>query len=249
MKRLLLISFIFLLLSVSLDAQLWKTRRYEVSVGLGTTQFFGDIGGFSQGKNLLGLKDLIFLNTRYNISLNARYRIMQKVSVRLNVATGKFHSTDIKGSNENRDFSSSTSFFESAAIGEYYFIKNRLENSFIFLKGQRTSFQSLLSSIDCYAFTGVGAVSYSVTPNDLLAPRATDLKGFTPVIPLGIGIKMVYSPNFDFGLELGARYSFTDKLDGYTSEFSKSNDIYHFFNITFTYKIKTDENGRLVFGR
>ena len=56
------------------DVNLWRLRRYEFSVGGGVAQIFGDIGGFTPGKNLLGLKDLAFRQTRINVnpSLNTR---------------------------------------------------------------------------------------------------------------------------------------------------------------------------------
>jgi hypothetical protein len=63
--------------------------------------------------------------------------------------------------------------------------------------------------------------------------------GITPVIPVGLGINLVYSPVMNFGLELGARYSFSDNIDGYDSQYSSVNDVYYFFNLTFTYKWKT----------
>ncbi len=56
-------------------------------------------------------------------------------------------------------------------------------------------------------------------------------------------LTLVYSPNFNFGLELGGRYAFTDYLDGYTSQFSKANDVYYFLNFTITYKLKTGPHG------
>ena len=44
MKRPLLILLLFCLVSQFSEAQLWKLKRYEASVGLGPTFFFGDVG-------------------------------------------------------------------------------------------------------------------------------------------------------------------------------------------------------------
>ncbi len=63
------------------------------------------------------------------------------------------------------------------------------------------------------------------------------------VIPVGLGSTLVYSPNFNFGVELAGRYSFSDNLDGYTSQYSSANDVYYFFNFTITYKLKTGAKG------
>ena len=62
--------------------------------------------------------------------------------------------------------------------------------------------------------------------------------GFTAAIPLGVGSTMATSPSITLGAELGFRYAFTDNLDGYTSQYSRANDVYYFFNFTFIYRLK-----------
>lgn len=39
------------------------------------------------------------------------------------------------------------------------------------------------------------------------------------------------------------RYTFSDGLDGYTSQYSSSNDVYYFLNFVISCKLKTGENG------
>ena len=243
MRKLLLVFIIIGSVSAAADAQLWKIRRYEATASLGTTQFYGDIGGYSIGDNILGIKDFNFRHTRYNFTTAFKYRVSRDVSVRLNLAFGSFHSTDTKGSNEARGFESVTSFFEPSLISEYYFIKNKGENSFLNLKGTRSVFKSIFPALDFYVFGGIGALSYKVKPNDKLAPFITSARGFTPIIPVGIGANLFYNSNYNFGVELSGRFTFSDKIDGYTSIYSKANDLYHFLNFTFTYKIKTSSNG------
>lgn len=243
MRKILLLIVGVLLFSSTGNAQLWKLRRYEATASLGTTQFYGDIGGFSKGDNLLGLKDLSFRQTRFNLTTSLKYRIIDVVSVRLNLALGGFRATDARGSNESRGFEAVTTFFEPSLMGEYYFIKNKSENSFLSLKESRRGISALIPALDVYAFSGFGGLSYKVKPNDKLAPRVTETKGFTPIIPIGVGLNLFYSTNISLGMELGARYTFSDNIDGYTSIYSKSNDVYHFLNFTLTYKIKTGDNG------
>jgi hypothetical protein len=230
-------------------AQIWKLRRYEASGGIGPTLFFGDIGGFSKTKNILGIKDMSFLQTRFNLNVSAKYRIAQDINIRLSLSTGLLHATDARGSNEARGFESSTTIFEPSLLGEYYFIKNSNENSYLFTKGQKPGFGGLIRSLDFYVFTGIGGLVYSVNPNDKLASLASKTNGFTAVIPLGIGATLVYSSNLNFGIELGGRYTFSDNLDGYTSQYSSSNDVYYCFNLTFAYKLKTGNNGLPSFRR
>lgn len=224
-------------------AQLWKMKRYEIAAGLGPTFFFGDIGGFSNTKNILGFKDLSFRQTRFNLNLNFKYRVTQDLNVRLSMTYGYLHATDERGSNEKRGYEASTSFFEPALMAEYYFIKNRSENSYLFTQGRNNGLSGLFKSLDFYLFTGVGGLSYTVRANDALLDTGIDPGGFTAIIPVGVGTTLVYSPDFSFGVELAGRYSFSDNLDAYSSQYSSSNDVYYFLNFTVTYKLKTGPTG------
>lgn len=238
MKKLLLTPILFFIFFQIVNAQFWKLRRFEVAAGLGTTQIYGDIGGFSRGENLLGLKDFTFRHTRFNMNMNVRYRITDDFSARLNMTYGGYHSTDIRGSNEARGFEAKTHFLEYAVIGEFYFLKNKAEDSFLAQKGQMP-FKNIFSLMDCYSFTGLGLITYNVDPNSALAAMSMQTKGRSPVIPVGIGVNFSFSPDFNIGAELGGRYTFTDFLDGYTSQYSERKDIYYFFNLSCIYKIRT----------
>jgi len=44
--------------------QKWKLRRYEALVGVGSTNYFGTIGGSADPENLFGLKDLDIKDSR-----------------------------------------------------------------------------------------------------------------------------------------------------------------------------------------
>lgn len=244
MKRPLLILVILLIMSQLAEAQLWKLKRYEAGAGFGPSFFFGDVGGYSIGDNLVGLKDLSFIQTRYDLNLNVRYRITQDLAGRFNISTGLLKANDKRGSNENREFEASTFFFEPSLIGEYYFIKNKSENSYLFIKSGKKFLRTLISSLDFYVLGGVGGTVYSVSGNPKLE-KVSGFKsgGFAPVIPVGLGATLVYSPDFNFGLELRGRYALSDYLDGYTSQYSSRNDVYYSLNFTVSYKVRTGKNG------
>jgi hypothetical protein len=223
--------------------QLWKLKRYEASAGIGPSFFFCDIGGYSKGENILGFKDLILNQTRFEVNFNFKYRITSDVNVRMSLSYASLHASDAKGSNEERGFEVATSIFEPAIIGEYYFIKNQSESSWLVNKGRGSAFKSIFSKLDFYFFTGIGGVMYNLNPNDKLSETDPKTSGFSAVIPVGVGTSFNYTPVLNFGVELGGRYSFTDNLDGYTSQYSSSNDVYYFLNFTITYKMKTGANG------
>jgi hypothetical protein len=244
MKRLIISLYIFIIITSVAQAQLWKMRRIEAGAGIGTSQFYGDIGGFSRGENMFGLKDFTYKQTRFDLNLNARYRIIKNVSARVNFNLGSFHATDERGANPGRKYEMTASFTEYSVIGEYYYLKSKSENSFLMMKGRRVSSYSLFEMMDCYVFAGFGGILYSVKPNAVLAPATVKTSGFAPVIPAGLGANLVFSPTLNFGIEIGGRYAFSDNLDAYTSEFSQKNDIYYFFNVNCIYKIKTLNRNR-----
>jgi hypothetical protein len=247
MKRSIFIIIFFCLLVPLSEAQLWKMKRYETVVGFGPTLLFGDIGGFSKTENILGIRDMSFLQTRFNMNVNLRYRINQDFNVRLSFEYALLHATDKRGSNEKRGFEATISAFEPAVLAEYFFIKNMSESSYLFSKGRSRGLGGLIKSLDFYAFTGIGGLGYTVQPNDklndMIASLDTEPGGFTAVIPVGLGSSLIYTPNLNFGVEISGRYSFSDYLDGYTSQYSSSNDVYYFVNFTVTYKMKTGPHG------
>jgi hypothetical protein len=243
MKRfILVILFICLLVQFS-EAQIWKMKRFEVMAGLGTSQFFGDVGGFSRNKNIVGLRDISISQTRFDANVNLRYRITQRISTRISLTYGLMHASDLRGSNEDRGFKAGISLVEPALLFEYYFIKNMAESSYLFTKGGQNSTSGLLKSLDFYAFSGIGGLYYNINPNQKLNSVGIDPAGFTAVVPIGLGTTLVYSPNINFGVEFSGRYAFSDNLDGYTSQYSSSNDVYYFLNFTITFKLKTAANG------
>ncbi|MCE5346411.1 MAG: hypothetical protein LLG13_09010 [Bacteroidales bacterium] len=243
MKRPLLVILLICLFGPFSEAQLWKMKKYEAVAGVGPSFFFGDVGGFSRKKNILGIRDISYLQTRFNLNINLKYRVNQNINARASLTYGILHATDERGSNEGREFESTISIFEPALIGEYYFIKNSAENSYLFSKGRNPGILGFFKTLDFYVFTGIGGLSYTLKENDLLLDRNLNKSGFTAVIPVGLGTTLVYSPDFNFGVEVGGRYSFSDYLDGYTSQYSSANDVYYFFNFTITYKLKTGPNG------
>lgn len=246
MRRFILFSLVIFLCAPYSGAQLWKMKRYEVTAGIGNSQFYGDVGGFTIGKNALGLKDLTLRQTRFNVNGSFRYFFTDNLAARLNLSYIMLHATDERGSNQDRRYEAVTSIFEPSLIGEYYFVRNRERNSFLFqtYRGRsRNRVRDFFRSVDIYALTGFGGAGFIVNPNDALEARGLPTSGFAAIIPLGLGAKLAFDPNILFGIELSGRYAFSDYLDGYTSQWSARNDVYHTFSVTFNYRIKTARNG------
>jgi hypothetical protein len=243
MKRYILAILLFLLIIPCSEAQMWKKKRYEIILGAGPTQFFGDVGGFTQGTNWAGIKDLSFTQSSFNANLGLNYRTTRRFTTRFNLSYGSLRASDVKGSNEDRGFVVTTSIIEPTLIGQFYLSRKRSERSFMMQKTTGGVFGGFFKAMSLYAFTGAGGLYYNVKPNDKLQERTTVTNGWTAVIPVGIGGSIYYNPNLCFGFEFGGRYSFTDNLDGYTSQYSNSNDVYYFLNFTIGFRLKSSSKG------
>lgn len=261
-KRLTVICMVVLLVTPSVSAQLWKAKRYEATAAAGTSHLYGDIGGFSRGENFLGFKDIALLQTRFNLNGSFRYFIIDNVAVRFSFTYALLSADDRRGSNQGRGYSITTSLWEPAALGEYYLVRNRERNSFLFqtrsYRGRQSRITDLFRSIDVYALTGVAGAIYNVNGNERIREvweqRPPDMgrdglrqNGFAAVVPLGIGAKLAFDPDFMIGVELTGRYALTDFLDGYRPlrevKSHTMNDVYHTFSVTATYRIATARSG------
>lgn len=237
MKRILITLIIVYSITSPGFSQLWQSRRLELTTGIGTTHFLSDIGRFSIKDNPIGIKDISIVNTGINIMANARYEVSRHFAMRGDLAYGYLHASDIHGSRKARGFEVYSVIFEPALIGEYYILKNQHDNSFLFLRNKRSARSPWLSYMDLYVYAGLGGALWNVSPNPQLALYITEPRGFTPVIPAGLGVSRNFSGSFEGGFELAGRYALKDNIDGYAS--SSDKDSYYFLNVTFTWKIRT----------
>lgn len=241
--RILLLSIITTLPS---QAQLWKLRRWELTGGIGTGHYFGDIGGVSPGENILGLKDIQLVSTRPVFNAGMRYKIGASTSVSGSFTTGWIHGQDKGGVNDARGIIFNTFIFEPSVRIEQAIIPDKSSQSYLMMKGR--GIISFTASISVYAFAGVGGSLFfpkaKEDPFSRLDPSASK---FSVVFPVGLGLKFPLDPNFSLGFDLGARLTRTDEIDGFTSQFSKHNDIYYFTAFQFIWKLKTDRRGLPIF--
>lgn len=240
MKRTWLFILLFFMIASFYEglAQPWRKSPYEVILGVGSSNFFGDIGGTADQNNLLGLKDIRLSSTRPSLHGGFRYFLPENFAVRGNLGITMLGDTDKGSRNESRDFSFTTLIIETSALGEYFIVRD------LSIGGPRLNRKGLLrnyATFSAYVFGGVSGVFYFVKPNERLK-LVQELRGidhgiFTVVLPLGAGVKLGIGNHFDIGLEIGGRYSFSDYLEGYTSQFSNSNDIYYLTHINVIYRI------------
>jgi hypothetical protein len=243
--QVLILSFAF-----PLVAQQWKMLRYEVAVGLGTTNVYSDLGGAPKATSLLFIRDITFRNTRPSIYTALRYKLDTKSSLKLNILYGFSKTEDFSGSrNERRAFSSITNLVETSAQYEFYFLQEerRLKSAAMF---NRRGMINNYSTIGAYIFAGAGATVY--WPDLTLEEyRPTDKYNFKTgiilALPVGVGLKYILSDKWILGWELGYRQTFSDYLDGIITPTSKNFDVYWISTLNVSYRIPTSRRNLPIF--
>jgi hypothetical protein len=208
------VTILFLTFALNLaKPQTWKQERLEIAAGFGSASLFSDIGGYSNGKNAGGFRDLYISRTRYNINMNIKYRIYQRFSIRLSLTSGKLMASDALGTNDYRGYVAGISVFEPAAIGELYFLKRKYESNYLFARRKPKTLQKFINSTDIYFLSGIGGVRYRIDQNEKMVESGLRTGGFAPVIPFGIGTVISIKENFGLGLEFAGRYSMSDYIE------------------------------------
>ncbi len=244
MKRSILLSIVALFIfSLSANSQIWKLKRYEAIIGLGGSFYMGDIGSITPEDNIAGIKDVVFANTRPVIHLGFRYKVWERVWVKLNVNYAWLYGNDSKyGSNQERGLVFSTPLLETTVQAEYAFIKDKSANNYLMVRGK--GIVSFTSNISFYGFAGMGPAFF--WPKVLEDPNNRAATGYSKValvFPIGLGLKYGLSPNWMLGLDVGGRFTTTDYLDAFTSEWSSYNDNYFFATFHVIYNLDTSRKG------
>jgi hypothetical protein len=201
-------------------------QKIEIGGSLGATSYKGDIMpdfGISTSMPAGSL----FLRQNMSPAVVLKYSVMAG-GIRGNAA----NASDIYLSTHADTLGLSFSRFlaEASAQIEYNFFDYRAER---------------LRKWTPYLFTGIGLLYFNTqkTP-DTVEPASA----FQPVIPMGLGAKWVIGRKWNFGVEMGARKTFTDYLDGASDKHEligwqrgnpQTKDWYLFTGFTLSYTIYT----------
>jgi hypothetical protein len=239
---------LLLIVQFSADAQNWKLRRYEATFGIGATNFFGDIGGTASLNNLAGFKDIQLKYTRPSFAFGARYRLTGDMAIKMNLIFAFTTGNDAGSRNEARKYAFTSTIFEPSFQFEYYVIPEttRASSALFNHSGMINTF----TSINVYLFAGFGGAIFNPKPKgDFVQVFNNNFSKFGLVFPIGVGLKYPIDSKWSFGFELGRRFTTTDYIDGYKSQYSHHNDTYYFGVINAVYKIRTNRNGLPVFSK
>jgi hypothetical protein len=240
--------FCLILMTIPLSAiaQKWKLTRYEAIIGIGTTNYFGDIGGSADKNNWFGIKDISLLRTRASLYAAMRYKIEHDKALKFSVTFGWLSGSDNGSKLDYRNYSFNTYMSEQTLQFEYSFLaEDRRRYSFALFN--RRGMMNNYSKINVYGFLGVGGLFCMPKFKGILVdPEHETIQKtsfYAAVIPAGIGLKLIYNNRYAIGFEFGGRYVFSDVIDGLTSKYSKAKDVYYFGVFNLVYRIKTDRKG------
>ena len=245
-RYILLLGLIFF--SVQLFSQRWKLQRLEVTAGIGSSHYFGDIGGTADESNLFGLKDIELRYSRPNVNIGARYRLEEDMNIKGNLVFGYLESSDDGSRNEPRNFAFSSSVYELSFQFEYSIIPEKTPVNFS-IGNLRRGLKSSKAALNTYVFAGIGGIFFSAKPladfED--SDRFDGDKSLSFIIPVGIGLKYPINSQISVGFEMGGRWSASDYLDGFSSKYSSHNDIYYFSLLNVVFKMDTRYSRKLKF--
>lgn len=208
------------------DSQYWKTHRQEITVGLGISNFLGELGG----RNQIGspfVWDLEFPMTKPAVSLGYRYYLAEPLSLRLNGTYGILAGNDNLTQEvfrNNRNLSFKSTLIEAQLCVEFHPFQEQLGHLYDLrgVKGLAPSRMGL------YVFAGVGGFHFNPQAQfngawvDLqpLGTEGQGLPGGPPeykltqvCIPMGLGIRKALNKTMTIGLELQYTKTFTDYID------------------------------------
>ncbi len=220
MKKLLLIPL--LCIAFSGFSQSWKFYRHEVSFGLGTSHFLGELGGANDigSSGITGFKDLEFKLTRPTVAVGYRFYISPMFALKADLSYGRLNgddalTTEIYRQNRNLHFRSPV--IELAGRVEFYPLKEYFGHLYRTngVVGKKVNHWSP------YLFVGVGGAWFNPKAEyngdwvalQPLKTEGVDYKKIMGVFPMGAGVKYAISKQFSIGLEIGLRYTTSDYVD------------------------------------
>lgn len=214
MKYLVIATFIF---NFSITKAQWL---WDYGMSLGVSNYLGDIGGKEKTRRDF-IADMKFAKTRFNLGGFARYKVHDKVSLKLAIDYLRIAGDDKLSSNparNARNLNFRNDIFELAATGQVFFYEdNDVGNTYRNKVGFRA-----------YFFGGLGMFytnpkAYLDGSYVKLRPLQTEGVRYSPVginIPAGIGFYFTIRKKHRIGYELNYRTTFTDYLDDISGNYA-----------------------------
>lgn len=209
---------VFLFVSYSTTAQ---NYTWEVGGGIGTANYFGDIGGLSYASKK-GPSDIVLASTRFNMSAFARrmidYRFFLNFSLNYILISGD-DKLSPNTSRTKRNLSFSNNMFEGLAMAEYHpLIINDLGGKRRFVADLHVVLSTGLGILYHNPTAKFGSTNVKLRPLKTEGPSNT-YSPIQAVIPLSTGFFVSFKGKYSgyrvhrIGINFTYRLTFTDYLD------------------------------------
>ncbi len=252
-----LIIVILLIFDCSVNAQSWKSRRYEFFYGGGIVNFNGDIGAVSSDAFANGLVWVKFFQTiSPTTNIGMRYKINSMHSVTTTLFLGQLYATDHskKGWAPQRAETFNSFYSEFGARYELNVLKEKRKRT-VYRQFGENPLKNL--NLPTYLYVGVAGLyntgKFSSPKNENYSNKYSN---FAPVVYGGIGSKYRISRKSFIGAELKINLAINDKVDyawqdkeGSGAAYGKWYDSYHSFTINYIHQIRSNRNGLPNFRR
>jgi len=238
-KRLLYSVAIITVFSFAVKAQYfakrdsWKKERKEVVMGLGASNFLGDLGGLNKVGTHYSYADLELVLTRPTGSIGYRYRLNKRFASRTDFSyllVGGNDKLTQEPFRHNRNLHFKSNVFEFATNIEVSLSFDRHGNRYHIKKTMMRRYKAYSSYY--YVFVGIGAFYFNPkaqyggnwyalqklsTEGQGLPGGARKYKRISFSVPMGIGARFKLNSKWTVGLEYNFRKSFTDYIDDCSS--------------------------------
>lgn len=225
-KSIFFIVLVFITLPSLVSAQRWKRQRYEFSMGLGVSNFLGELGGANQiGTHYF--RDLEFSQTRLAAAIGLRYKLSNYFAVKTHLTYGRVSGDDkltTEKFRHTRNINFFSDIYEWNLNFEGAFQQEQIGHRYRLKKVRGLKGYELYT----YLFAGVGVFYFNPkaefqgqtyklrdyhTEGQSYVPTRKNYSVFQLCIPLGIGFKYTIDRQWGLGLEFGIRKTFTDYID------------------------------------
>lgn len=241
-----LVLFILLVITLTISAQSWNSRRYELFYGIGISNFMGDIASPTDPNKHIWMHFFNTIGPMGNIGL--RYQLQNRHYFKSTLALGQFYAEDVPNNpNWNYRGYKMSSFFTELSIQYEFLIFKEKNRKTVFKQLGETPLKNF--SLPTYLFIGLGGVfnAGSLTNLSGQSLQSESFTNISPAIPMGLGIKFRFSRYTYGNIETGFRLTFNDGIDNAkgseNNSFGEYMDQYQFFTINLIHKIKSTKNG------